>query len=84
MSSNRPKLYKIDGEELTLREIGERLPGLKKSTLRSRVVDYGWRTWAELRQTTKLGARSPWRGYKENWLSGGDRAVLGHYRENGR
>ena len=78
------KLYKIDGESLTLRQIGERLPELKRSTLRSRVVEYGWRTWAELKQTTKLGARSPWRGYKENWLSGGDRAVLPHNREGTR
>lgn len=87
MSANEHQ-YNIEGESLTLNQIRARLVEMgqrqmSKSTLRSRVVSYGWRTWAQLQQTTKLGARSPWRRYRDNWLSGGDRKVLPHYRENG-
>ncbi len=45
------RLYKIDGDQLTLAQICERLPQFGRETIRKR-LERGWRTWAELRMST--------------------------------
>lgn len=45
------RTYKIDGDQLTLTQICERLPQFGRETIRKR-LERGWRTWAELRMST--------------------------------
>lgn len=45
------RTYKIDGDQLTLAQICERLPQFEREFIRKR-LERGWRTWAELRMST--------------------------------
>lgn len=47
------RLYKIDGDQLTLTQICERLPQFEREFIRKR-LERGWRTLAELRMSTAV------------------------------